>query len=146
VKVRDSGGWLVQIVRWREPRQRVTKALVEERIRRFVPVDVSRAVIDERTAAFRATPVLELLPAYLQMHVDTLGRTWMEDCPLDQRSRWWTLLVRDGSVLGRVETPIIPGAHGSSVPLIVQVLADRVALSWRDVDGAVHLGYCLLNH
>jgi hypothetical protein len=144
VRVLDGSGKLTRVVRWRAPRTRVTNELLERRVRASVPKDAPRSVIDERIAALRLEPVADLLPAFLQMLVDPSGRIWLEDYPLEARSAWWTVLDRDGSLLGRVEIPRIADARRSVTPLIVEVLPDRIALSWKDDDGAVHLGYFAL--
>ncbi len=144
VRVLDGSGKLTRVIRWRAPRTRVTNELLERRVRASVPKDAPRSVVDERIAAFRMQPVPDLLPAFLQMQVDPSGRIWLEDYPLEARSAWWTVLDRDGSLLGRVEIPRIADARRSVTPLIVEVLQDRIALSWKDDDGAVHLGYFAL--
>ncbi len=144
IRVLDANGKLTRIIRWREPRQRVTNELLERRVRASVHKDAPSSVIDERIAALRMQPVPDLLPAFLQMQVDPSGRIWLEDYPLEARSAWWTVFDRDGSLLGRVEIPRIADASRSVTPRIVEVLNDRVALSWNDDDGAFHLAYCAI--
>lgn len=144
VRIHDADGRLTHVFRWRAPRVNVTPELIERRVRASVPTDAPRSVVEERVQAFHAMPVQDVLPSYLRMFVDPIGRIWLEDYPVIQRGPGWTVLDQDGALLGRVEMPRIAGSSARHPGTIVEVLEDRVAMHWRDEDGAVHLGYFAL--
>lgn len=141
VRQHDGQGRLTRVIRWQAPRTRITPALIEQLVRARTAPSTPRSVIDQQMQAYRASPLPDELPGFLQMLVDPLQRVWLEDYPISARSDTWTVLSREGAVLGRVRIPRPPGIGDRSLSELVEVLEDRVALRWRDQDGAVHLTY-----
>lgn len=120
-KVYDQDGTLIQIVRWRSDRIRVTNDMRESAIRR----------------GYRVGPLSrEYLPVYAAIQVGPDDSAWLQDYWTPGQSRTgYTVFNRDGLLSGRVEIPAVIDGR-IELPWIGRNL---VMLQWRDADGVLHL-------
>lgn len=141
VCIRNANGRRTRESRWLAPLVRVTPVVIERFVSGGRPEDMSAQQREERKPSFYVMPAQDMVPAFLRMLVDPVGRIWLEDFPVAGLGTDWTVLNADGSLLGRIELPRPAGSNARDPVQLIEVLEDRVALKWLDDDGAVHRGY-----
>ncbi len=138
VRLHDTTGKMVRIVRWKDPVIPVTPALIEKDAASSIPNNVTAEERSRRMALARSRPYPPHLPMYSKISADPSGRLWVMDPFTDPLPRGWTLFSADGSLLGRVLLPNPTNIAGSRVDLSGFV-GSYAVLRWRDSDGALHI-------
>jgi hypothetical protein len=139
VKVFDQQGMLVSIVRTADPIARITP----DEASAMAPVGGVAGGTAGRTAGAappsrRATgPVPTEWPAYNRIHLDDLGRLWIQEFQKTQSAPlFWTAFDTDGRMLGRFT---LPAQTRRGDPFLLAFTSGGALIRVEDDNGAVHL-------
>lgn len=117
-----------RIVRWSTPDRTVTEADVAALFAKWTEETEEPAVRSFLAEYGRTHPRADRFPAYDALHVDDLGRLWLQDYVReheDDASRRWTILAPDGTaILGRLLHPIGFSVHDIGTDWILGVEKD----------------------
>ncbi len=99
-----------RIVRWEGAERTVTDADVKALLAKWTDETDNPAARSFFAEYGRTHPRADRFPAYEALHVDELGRLWLQDYVREDRNdehRRWTILSADGTaILGRLSHPI----------------------------------------
>jgi hypothetical protein len=104
VRVYDSNGALLRIVRTGTPTQRVTPELLEAYVTRQVarlPPERQQSARENQMAIVTAKEV----PPYGTLALDRSGNLWLQDYPGLMDDQRWTILDPDGALIARIALP-----------------------------------------
>jgi hypothetical protein len=140
IRVYNSKGALVRIIRWDQTRIPITDELLKKQVTRNFSTNAPSSQIEGALSHARATPQPSMVPAYFQIRVDAAGRIWIQDHPIEHAAPFpWTVLDSTGRALGRVIPPTIPGGRVSEIPTIGR---DEAVVVWRDEElGFAHVSF-----
>ncbi len=130
LRVYDTRGRLLRIIRWSHPPQSVRADDRERIVRDFLRR--ARGTLDPAAARDLAAklPFPATYPAFAALLVDREGRAWVQDGDPARASRW-TVFDQDGRRLGGIELP--PGLQ----PL--DIGSDYVLGRWTSPGAAEHV-------
>ena len=132
VRVYDRAGNLRQVSRLLRQTPPVTDAEWKARLEKMRPMGSPEAIARFRSNVLAAKPDRD--PAFSQIRVDPSHRIWVSDY---QSNHLWTVIDRDGFLLGRVELlGRLEARRG-----LAGLGRDHIAIHYRDDDGALHLAF-----
>jgi hypothetical protein len=129
---------LETIVRFAEPRVRITDAEVEERIGYSIPTNTPEAQRRDMVERLRAAPRASHWPAFGRVSVDANGTIWVADFQKDlDVPIGYTRVGSDGRATGRFLLP--PGVRREDRLQPIGFDQGRILLRRWDEDGATYL-------
>jgi hypothetical protein len=126
IRVYDSNGKLVEIVRTNDKPRRIAAAEAER----------SQGA---QTQGVNAPSRPSTYPTYHNFRLDPEGRLWVQDFIDEPNSgRWWTAFDAQGRLIGRLE---VPSLGGMAPPTVAGFGVNEVQVARVDADGFVHISF-----
>ncbi len=138
LKVYDTTGTLLSIIRSADPSLPITEKEKERRLARTIPKNVSGSERAARLERLRARPHAFTWPAYGRVHLTPRGTLWIEDYQGPNSAEpGWTAFDSTGRMLGRLMLPT--PARGRRSLDVISFGDTQVLIRSRDVDRAAFL-------
>lgn len=138
VRIFNTAGKLVSIVRSADVGGAISSDDVERRFRSTIPTNTPPAQVTERMDRMRSLPHASTWPTYRGFRVDPNGRLWIQDYASTYPSPdGWTLFDAQGRLVGRLVLPA--PKQGERQLEVIGFGVDELFVRRTDEDGGAHL-------
>lgn len=111
VRLFNSAGRLVRIVRWRAHNRKTSSIRTGD----SDAVGARRSSASDEVRSLPQNSGAQYIPEFAALLVDDHGNLWLEDYPIPGEPKEWTVLTGEGRVLGRRKLPKLDGIASATL-------------------------------